>query len=76
MKPATHTLQLQGLDPTKLTVVQELPDVGKVVIQEQSRIHNDSITNILEEMKSEEIGGTYDRQIDCSAVVITKIHIF
>ena len=28
MKPATQTLQLQGLniDPTKLTVVQELPD--------------------------------------------------
>lgn len=54
MKPATQTLQLQGLniDPTKLTVVQELPDVGKVVIQEQKGISNDSISNILEEMKS------------------------
>ena len=57
MKPATQTLQLQGLniDPTKLTVVQELPDVGKVVIQEQNKISNDSISNILEEMKSDEI---------------------
>ena len=55
MKPATQTLQLQGLniDPTKLTVVQELPDVGKVVIQDASnKLTNDSISNILEEMKS------------------------
>ena len=60
MKPATQTLQLQGLniDPTKLTVVQELPDVGKVVIQEGNKLSNDSITNILEEMRSaDEIAG-------------------
>ncbi len=57
MKP--QTLQLQGLniDPTKLTVVQELPDVGKVVIQDPGRLPNDSISNILEEMKSEEVAG-------------------
>ena len=54
MKPHTQTLQLQGLniDPTKLTVVQELPDVGKVVIQEQNKLSQDSISNILEEMRS------------------------
>ena len=55
MKPATQTLQLQGLniDPTKLTVVQELPDVGKVVIQDATnKLSNDSISNILEEMRS------------------------
>ena len=60
MKPHTQTLQLQGLniDPTKLTVVQELPDVGKVVIQEGNKLSNDSITNILEEMRSADEMGT------------------
>ncbi len=48
-------IQLQGLniDPSKLTVLQELPDVSKVIIQEP-RHQTDSITNILEEMKTEE----------------------
>ena len=47
-----QTLQLQGLtvDPSKLTVLQELPEVGKVVVQE-TKPNTDSITTILEEMK-------------------------
>lgn len=65
MKPAgatlqPQTLQLQGLqgltvDPSKLTVLQELPEVGKVVVQE-ARPQNDSISTILEEMKCSEDG--------------------
>jgi len=55
----TQTLQIQGLqglqgltvDPSKLTVLQELPEVGKVVIQE-ARNMGDPITSILEEMKT------------------------
>ena len=53
----TQTLQLhsmQGLttvDPSKLTVLQELPEVGKVVIQE-ARSMGDPISSILEEMKT------------------------
>lgn len=50
----TQTLQLQniqGLDPSKLTVLQELPEVGKVVIQE-ARAMGDPISSILEEMKT------------------------
>ena len=49
---APQTLQLQGLtvDPSKLTVLQELPEVGKVVVQE-TKPNTDSITTILEEMK-------------------------
>jgi hypothetical protein len=54
----TQTLQLQSLqgltvDPSKLTVLQELPEVGKVVIQEARSMGSDSITSILEEMKTE-----------------------
>ena len=56
---AQQTFQLQGLtiDPSKLTVMQELPEVGKVVVQE-ARSRNDSISTILEEMRGEE-AGTY-----------------
>ena len=56
---AQQTFQLQGLtiDPSKLTVMQELPEVGKVVVQE-ARPRNDSISTILEEMRGEE-AGTY-----------------
>lgn len=52
----TQTLQLQGLtvDPSKLTVLQELPEVGKVVIQEAKQHGSDSISSILEEMKTDE----------------------
>lgn len=45
--------QLSQLDPSKLTVLQELPDVGKVVIHEPQR-PNDTISNILEDMKTED----------------------
>ena len=53
----TQTLQLQSLqglnfDPSKLTILQELPEVGKVVIQEARHMGADSITSILEEMKA------------------------
>ena len=49
----SNTLQLSQLDPSKLTVLQELPDVGKVVIHEPQR-PNDTISNILEDMKTED----------------------
>lgn len=59
----TQTLQLQNIqgltvDPSKLTVLQELPEVGKVVIQE-ARSMGDPITSILEEMK----GGASDETV-------------
>ena len=52
----TQTLQLQNIqgltvDPSKLTVLQELPEVGKVVFQE-ARSMGDPISSILEEMKT------------------------
>ena len=59
-----QTLQLQNiqglnLDPSKLTVLQELPEVGKVVIQE-ARCMGDSISSILEEMKT---GGSNEETV-------------
>ena len=58
-----QTLQLSAVEPnqqsspSKLTVVQELPEVGKVVIQETKPVGSDSINSILEEMKHEEGNG-------------------
>ena len=55
-----QTLQLSAVEPnqqnspSKLTVVQELPEVGKVVIQESKPVGSDSINSILEEMKQED----------------------
>lgn len=62
----TQTLQLQNIqglnvDPSKLTVLQELPEVGKVVIQE-ARSMGDPITSILEEMKGGS-GGAGDETV-------------
>ncbi len=69
------TLQLQGLniDTSKLTVLQELPDVSKVVIQEQ-RQHPDSIANILEEMKTEEANNA-GKGVECSWFVCTNKYL-
>ncbi|XP_040578150.1 uncharacterized protein [Lepeophtheirus salmonis] len=49
-----QTLQLTGLDASKLTVLQELPDVSKVVIQDPhgKSIQNSNIGNILEDIKT------------------------
>eukprot|EP00095_Tigriopus_kingsejongensis_P004997 maker-scaffold733_size105121-snap-gene-0.19 protein:Tk04997 transcript:maker-scaffold733_size105121-snap-gene-0.19-mRNA-1 annotation:"hypothetical protein KGM_19023" len=51
-----QTIQLNGLniDTSKLTVLQELPENSKVVIHEPNKIHNDSISNILEEMRTDD----------------------
>ena len=56
-----QTLQLSAVEPgsstSKLTVVQELPEVGKVVIQDNSKpVGTDSISEILEGMKQDPDG--------------------
>ena len=55
-----QTLQLSAIEPgssaSKLTVVQELPEVGKVVLQDPKPVGTDSISEILEGMKQEEAG--------------------
>ena len=40
-----------AVDPSKLNILQELPEVGKVVIQE-TRSMEDPISSILQEMKT------------------------
>eukprot|EP00096_Caligus_rogercresseyi_P012577 TRINITY_DN5310_c1_g3_i3.p1 TRINITY_DN5310_c1_g3~~TRINITY_DN5310_c1_g3_i3.p1 ORF type:complete len:924 (-),score=404.63 TRINITY_DN5310_c1_g3_i3:17-2788(-) len=53
MKP--QTLQLTGLDPSKLAVLQELPDVSKVVIQDKtSNLQSSNLNNLLEDMKQQQ----------------------
>ena len=53
-----QTLQLSAVEPgssaSKLTVVQELPEVGKVVIQDSKPVGTDSISEILEGMKQDD----------------------
>lgn len=68
---------MQGLsiDPSKLTVLQELPEVGKVVIQEASRQQPDSITTILEEMKTEEANHAGEKEkvlLEMSLVLLPR----
>lgn len=57
---SVQTFNIPTIDTTKLTgqlsVVQELPEVSKLVFQEVKQEQSDSIVNILENMKQEEPG--------------------
>ncbi|TRY80511.1 hypothetical protein TCAL_10728 [Tigriopus californicus] len=76
-----QTIQLGGLniDTSKLTVLQELPENSKVIIQEPNKIHNDSISNILEEMRTDDSNANILQQAGVELataipVAVTNLH--